>query len=161
MQIRPGQDSDADGIIALIGRCWADYPGCVLDLEHEERRLLALASYFAERGGALWVADDRGVAGMIATIPSGGGDWEICKMYVHPDRHGSGLADVLLDTAEAHAVAAGAVGLRLWTDTRFRRAHRFYERRGYSQDGPARALDDLSNSFEYVYARPVRAQEAR
>lgn len=155
MLIRPGWDSDADGFIALIQRCWADYPGCVLDLEHEERKLLALASYYGGRGGALWVADDGGVVGMVAVEPAGPAIWELCKLYVHPDCHGSGLADTLLDTAEAHAVAAGALRLVLWTDTRFLRAHRFYEERGWLRDGPIRALGDLSRSLEFGYAKPV------
>lgn len=155
MLIRPGRDSDAAGFIALINRCWADYPGCVLDLEHEERKLLALASYYAERGGALWVADNGGVVGMIAVEPAALQVWELCKLYVHPDRHGSGLADILLDTATAHAADAGAAQLILWTDTRFIRAHRFYERRAFYREGPARALHDLSSSFEYRYVRQV------
>ena len=87
MLIRPGRDDDAEGFVALVGRCWADYPGCVLDLEHEERKLLALASYYAERDGALWVAEDgRAVVGMIAALPLEHGQWEIAKVYVHPDR---------------------------------------------------------------------------
>ncbi len=153
---RPGRDDDAEGLIALIGRCWSDYPGCVLDLEQEERKLFALATHYAEHGGALWVAEDGGaVAGMAAVKPAGDDAWEISKLYVHPDRHGAGLAHRLLDTAEAHAVAQGARRLTLWTDTRFIRAHRFYEKRSYVRDGPIRALDDLSHSLEFGYAKPL------
>jgi GNAT superfamily N-acetyltransferase len=154
--LRRGRDSDADGFIALIGRCWADYPGCVLELEHEERELFALESYCAGRGGALWTAEDAGaVVGMAAIFPTDSGVWELKKLYVHPDRHGSGLAHRLLDAAEAHAMAAGATRLVLWSDTRFKRAHRFYEKRSWVRDGPIRALDDLSNTLEFGYAKPV------
>lgn len=52
--------------------------------------------------------------------------------------------------------ARGAERLALWTDTRFARAHRFYERRGYLRHGSIRILDDLSNSLEFRYARPAR-----
>lgn len=156
MLLRPGRDSDADGFVALIGRCWEDYPGCVLDLEHEERKLLALESYYAERGGALWVAEDDGViVGMVASLPADAGAWEIAKLYLHPESHGSGLAHRLLDTAEAYAVAGGAKRLTLWTDTRFVRAHRFYEKRSWVRSGPIRALDDLSHSLEFGYAKPL------
>ena len=154
--IRPGRDGDSPGIIALIRRCWADYPGCILDVDREEPGLLAPASHFAGRGGALWVAEAAGaVVGMAAAVPVDGPAWEICKVYVHPDRHGAGLAQALLDTAERHAIAAGATCLRLWTDTRFDRAHRFYEKRSWVRDGPIRALDDLSGSLEFGYAKPV------
>lgn len=153
--IRAGKDSDADGIVALIGRCWADYPGCVLDLEHEERKLLALATYYADRGGALWIDDDTGsIAGMVAALPATDGAWEVAKLYVHPDRHGSGMARALLQSAEDHAFSAGAQRLVLWTDTRFVRAHRFYEKQSWVRDGPVRALDDLSKSIEFGYAKP-------
>jgi hypothetical protein len=42
--IRPGRDSDAAGFIALIGACWAEYPGCVLDVDGELPELRALAT---------------------------------------------------------------------------------------------------------------------
>lgn len=156
MLLRPGRDTDAEGLIALVARCWADYPGCVLDLEREERKLLALATHFAARGGALWVAEDGdAITGMAAVQPAEDDAWEIAKLYVHPDGHGAGLAHRLLDTAEAHAVTQGARRLTLWTDTRFIRAHRFYEKRSYVRSGPIRALDDLSRSLEFNYAKPL------
>jgi len=154
--IRPGLDADSSGIITLIRRCWADYPCCILDVEQKEPGLLAPASHFAGRGGALWVAEAAGaVVGITAAAPIDGQAWEVCKAYVHPDRHGTGLAHALLDTAERHAMTAGATQLRLWTDTRFDRAHRFYEKRSWVRDGPIRALDDLSNSLDFGYAKPV------
>jgi GNAT superfamily N-acetyltransferase len=132
----------------LIGRCWADYPGCILDVDAEEPHLYALATHYRAQGGALWVAGDG--AGMIATRPIGAGVWEICRVYVHPDLHGAGLGHALMDTAEAYALAQGATLLELWSDTRFLRAHRFYERRGYSRGG-SRLLHDLSKSEEWRY----------
>lgn len=47
----------------------------------------------------------------------------------------------------------------LWSDTRFERAHGFYERRGYVRTGPIRVLNDLSNSLEFGYAKPVHGVE--
>lgn len=153
--IRPGQDTDSPGAIALISRCWADYPNCVLD-ENEEPGLLAPAAYYAAQGGKLWVAEEAGtVIGMVAVIPRNGGAWEVCRVYVHPDRHGAGLAHRLLDTAEAHALAAGATRLLLWTDARFDRAHRFYEKRSYVRTGPIRSLDSDPGVLEFGYAKPV------
>lgn len=161
MLLRPGRDADADGFVALIGRCWSDHPGCVLDVEHEERELLALGSYCAGRGGALWTAEEAGtVIGMAAILPAQAGAWELKKLYVHPDAHGSGLGQRLLQAAEAHAASAGASRLTLWSDTRFTRAHRFYEKRSYVRDGPVRALDDLSRSLEFGYAKPLDAVQA-
>ena len=47
----------------------------------------------------------------------------------------------------------------LWSDTRFDRAHRFYEKRSYVRQGPIRVLDDISNSLEFGYAKPVAGIE--
>ncbi len=155
--IRPGRDDDADAIIALIWACWSQYPGVKLDVDGEMPELRALATYYAGQGGAFWVTDDG--AGMIATRPLEDGTWEICRVYVHPSGHGSGLGHALLDTAERHAIAAGATRLVLWSDTRFARAHHFYEKRSYVRAGPIRVLDDISNSLEYAYANPVNGIE--
>ena len=112
----------------------------------------APASYYLHRGGRMWVTE--GVTGTVAARPTQGAEWEICRMYVHPDLHGTGLAHTLLDHAEAHVAKQGATRLVLWTDTRFARAHRFYERRGYARFGQARALHDRSNTHEFAYASP-------
>lgn len=160
--LRPGRDSDADPLITLIWACWSQYPGVKMDVDGEMPELRALATYYAGKGGALWVAaaPDGAIEGMIATCPHGDGAWEICRVYVSPALHGSGLGHRLLDTAEAHAIASGATRLVLWSDTRFDRAHRFYENRSYVRSGPIRVLDDISHSLEYAYAKPVDGIEA-
>lgn len=151
--IRPGHDEDAPRFIALIERCWADYPDCVLDVDAEAPELRALASYYAGRGGALWLAGEG--EGMIATVPGAEGAWEICRVYVHPSRHGAGLGARLLETAEGHAIGAGARSLFLWTDTRFERAHRFYEKYGYVRDPETRALHDIAATIEARFSKAV------
>ena len=135
--LREGRDDDAAGFIALIGDCWAEYPGCILDVDGEERELRALASYFQRHGGALWAAEQAGrVIGMVGARPlAEAGGWEICRLYVAAEARGAGLAQPLLDTAETHARASGAERLVLWTDTRFTRAHAFYEKRSYLRQG--------------------------
>jgi GNAT superfamily N-acetyltransferase len=155
--LRPGRDDDADGFIRLIGDCWSEYPGCIMDVDGEVPELRALATYFAEAGGALWVAERDGrVIGMAATRPMGqDAAYEICKVYVAKEARGTGLAHDLLAAAEAHARAAGAERLVLWTDTRFEAAHRFYEKRGFVRQGSIRILDDLSNSLEFRYVKPI------
>ncbi len=161
--LRPGRDDDAAGIIDLIGACWAEYPGCVMDLDGEVPELRALASYCAGRGGAMWVAEAAGqVGGLVCTWPLsdgplGDGAWELAKMYVARDWRGGdgGVARQLARIAEDHARAAGATRLMLWSDTRFDRAHRFYEKCGFVRHGPIRALNDKSHSIEFAYAKPL------
>ena len=162
--IRAGRDTD--DYATLIARCWADYPNCILDIDAEAPELRALATYYAGLGGALWVAvadrhpgplppaGEGAVIGMAAVKPSADG-WEVGRMYVHPDHHGGGLAHALLDRAEAYAAARGATRLVLWSDTKFHRAHRFYEKRGYARVGETRALYDLSDTVEYGFAKRI------
>jgi GNAT superfamily N-acetyltransferase len=154
--LRAGRDSDASGFIALVDTCWAEYPGCVMDLDGEVPELRALATYYAQQNGALWAAEQDGrVVGMVATKPLADGTWELCKMYAYANQRGTGLAQSLVAAAEAHARAHGATEMRLWSDTRFDRAHRFYEKSSYLRAGPIRALNDLSNSLEFEYAKPL------
>jgi GNAT superfamily N-acetyltransferase len=154
--IRPGRDEDIAAYIRLIGEAWAEYPGCVFDVDAELPELYALASYFAGLSGAVWVAEDAGaILGMVGVVPDADGAWELRKMYVDRAARGTGLAPRLLATAEAHAAERGARELFLWTDTRFTRAHRFYEAQSFLRDGPLRTLADLSNTIEYRYAKPL------
>jgi GNAT superfamily N-acetyltransferase len=154
--IRPGHDADGPALIALIWSCWSLYPGILMDVDLEMPELRTLATYYARHGGALWVAETvGGVSGMIATRPLQGSEWEICRVYVDPAQHGSGLGHALLDIAEGHAAAAGARRLVLWSDTRFERAHRFYEKRAYRRLCEVRVLNDISNSREFGFGRAI------
>lgn len=157
--LRAGRDDDAEQLIALIAACWGLYPGVRMDVDGEMPELHALATYYARAGGMLWVAEAAGsVVGMAATRPLGADDpasWELCRVYVHPSQHGGGLGHALVGEAETFAMGAGATRMVLWSDTRFDRAHRFYEKRSYVRDGPIRVLHDISNSLEFGYAKPV------
>ncbi len=159
MILRAGRDADSEGFVALVRDAWAEYPGCVFDLDGELAELRALATYFRERDGALWAAEDGSgrLVGMAAARPlNADRAWEICRVYLARTARGTGLAQRMLDAAEARAVAGGAERLVLWTDTRFAAAHRFYEKRGYVRQGAIRILDDLSKSLEFRYAKPAR-----
>jgi GNAT superfamily N-acetyltransferase len=133
----------------------------VLDIDGEVPELRALASYYTGKGGALWVAEDSGhIVAMIGVVPHANGAWEIVRLYMLRPYRGTDLAQRLLAMAEAHARDAGATRLVLWSDTRFDRAHRFYEKHSYVRHGPIRVLHDISNSLEFGYAKPVSGIEA-
>ena len=156
--IRPGRDDDSADIIALITACWSEYPGCVMDLDGENPHLRAPATHYQSQGGTLTVAEDgQGrVVATVSTVPAPDNDLELKGLYVAAPHRGTGLAHQLLRTVEAEARTRAAPNLLLWSDTRFTRAHRFYERAGFIASGPIRALHDLSNSLEYPYRKPMR-----
>jgi putative acetyltransferase len=157
---RPALDTDRDGLIALIAGAYAEYPGCVLDVEREEPDLLAIASAYARHGGEFWVSIEPERAALVGSagwVPSPAPEYrgwrQVRKVYVARDYRRAGLASSLLERIEAGARAAGAPGLELWSDTRFSDAHRLYERRGFTRGPATRELLDLSASVEYHFEK--------
>ncbi|MCK0207485.1 GNAT family N-acetyltransferase [Starkeya koreensis] len=162
--IRAATDADGDAIAGLIAAAFAEYEGCVFDRAAEFPELDAIAGHFAARGGTIWVAEDGGtVIGSLGLLPARDADapegaMEIVKVYVARIARRRGVARALMATALARAEAAGAGEVRLWTDTRFTDAHRFYEACGFVRGPGARECHDLSATFEYPYRlTPARA----
>lgn len=162
-RIRAARDSDAGGLISLIGDVYAEYPGCILDVDREEPDLRAICSAYAAKGGQFWVAvdgtdgDDERVVGCVGWSPSSdrsrSGWLELRKLYVARSYRRRGLASALCEHVEAAAHARSAPGIELWSDTRFEDAHRFYAQRGYERQSAVRQLFDLSQSSEYHFIR--------
>lgn len=158
LQTRPVVDADADGLIALIGAAYAQYPGCVLDLPGVDADLLEPGTVAAAGGAPWWVVEAVG-AGIIATIGAGPlddrGDVELKRLYVAGTHRRRGLAAGLVARVEAHAAAVGAERVVLWSDTRFTDAHRLYERLGYRDTGARRDLHDPSRTTEINFVRDL------
>lgn len=146
---RPAIDEDAAGVIDLIARVFAEYPGCVLDVDREEPELRTPASSFDR----FWVVEENGtVVGCIACALHG----EVCelkKLYVDAAARGRGLARQLVELVEKTARDQGSEFIELWSDTRFVTAHAVYERLGYRASGRTRDLHDLSHTTEYHFAK--------
>ncbi len=153
--IRPARDEDEDGLITLIGGCFAEYPGCVLDVDGEIPELRAIATAFAARDGHFWVAEAEGsVVGCIGVAPAPDkAGVELLKLYVDSAMRGRGLGRRLVGLVEEDAARRDAAFIELWTDTRFADAHRLYERLGYERLPETRDLYDLSDTVEYHYRK--------
>lgn len=151
--VREARDDDAEQLIALIGGVFAEYPGCVLDVDGEVPELRAIASAFRRRGGRFWVAEEGGrVVGCVGRRPAADArEVELCKLYVAKEARRRGLGGALCALVEGEARALGAAAVELWSDTRFKDAHRLYERRGFVRGPETRDLHDLSNSVEFHY----------
>ncbi len=63
--LRAARDADADGP-GVIAAVYAEYPGCILDVETEVPELKAPASAYARRSGRFWVAADAAPARTVA-----------------------------------------------------------------------------------------------
>jgi GNAT superfamily N-acetyltransferase len=95
------------------------------------------------------------VAACVAVDFPRAGEAELHRLYVRPDARRNGLAARLVGEVEAIARAEGAARLVLWTDTRFRDAHRLYERLGFAKGDVTRSLGDISLSREFFYAKAL------
>ena len=151
MEIRDAHDEDSEGLFALLKAVFEEY-GCIFD-RSELPELCAGATHFAREGGHLWVAIDgcRLVGSGGFTASGAPGSIELRRLYVAREQRGSGLGVELCARVEQEARARGASYVELWSDTRFTRAHRFYERRGYVRGQVTRELHDLSETVEFYY----------
>ncbi|MGD8326657.1 MAG: GNAT family N-acetyltransferase [Sphingomonadales bacterium] len=153
--IRAARDEDADGIIDLIGRCFEEYDGVYLDVENEEPILKIFGSGFKSAGGESWVLERGGaIKACVGWTPIDGGV-ELKKLYLDQDLRGQGLAEIMMDLVIDAAQKRGANRIELWSDTKFTRAHRFYEKNGFERTQDLRALNDISDTTEYRFIRKL------
>ena len=157
IHLRDARDSDAEGLIALIGGCFAEYPGCLLDVDGELPELRAIAAAFRGWGGRFWVAERGGrVIGCAGFTPGKRpGHAELKKLYVEKPARTLGLGSILCTLVEDEARRAGFTRIDLWSDTRFTTAHRFYEKRGYARGTETRELHDSSHTVEFYFERAL------
>lgn len=150
--IRHAQDSDSPAIIDIVQQVFARYENCIFDLT-EMPDLERFASATQARGGRAFVAEvDAQVVGCVAIEPSENG-CELHRLYVSPSHWGTSIGHLLMNAAEAEATARGASAIELWSDTKFDRAHRFYECRGYVRHATTRELHDRSQTVEFYFRR--------
>jgi GNAT superfamily N-acetyltransferase len=73
-------------------------------------------------------------------------------LYVVPERWGTGLADALHDRALGEARRLGSASCRLWVLEDNSRARRFYERRGWRENGESRVVEFPPNPLDIGYS---------
>lgn len=157
LHIRSGTDADGAALIELIGKVFAEYDGCYLDVDGEMPELRRPATRIAEEGGRFWVAERGGfIVGTISCRPAPlPGVMELKRLYVRAEERRQGLARRLVWLVEDAARETRRPVIELWSDTRFTAAHRFYERLGYHRGPERRFLHDISETWEYHYWKRV------
>lgn len=156
MTFRPVRNADADGLIGLIERCFSEYPGVVVEPDGIDADLRTYATALEQGGGEGFVLEQDGqIAALVSGVLLSEGRYQLKRIYLDSSLRGSGTGTKMLKLIESRAVASGATSIELWSDTRFKRAHRFYSREGYTKSGEKRALGDLSNSVEYQFTKTL------
>ncbi|WP_417451223.1 GNAT family N-acetyltransferase [Kordiimonas sp.] len=154
--LRPVRDDDAEGLITLIGGIFAEYDGVHIEPDGLDSDLHAYASYMASVEGEAFVVEGGGkLLACVSYCPLAGSRFQLKRIYLSADLRGSGMGLKLLQHAEGRARTRGAKSMELWSDTRFTRAHRFYEREGYIKQAETRDLHDSSNTTEYQFIKEL------
>lgn len=157
-ELRAATDSDAAGVRRLIGDCYAEYEGCLLDPDGIDAWMAAPASSYTDKGGQCWVlvqSDGGDLVACVGWAPARPGQVELKNLYVSARDRRQGLGRRLVALVETAAEQLHAREVFLWSDTRFLDAHRLYAGLGYQRTGQTRALHDPSNSVEYGFVKAL------
>ena len=147
--------ADAPGIVALIGRVYAEY-GFLWEPRVEVPDLFDFDAHYAPPRGGCWVVrDGRTIVGSIGVERLDAHRAELHRLYLDAVLRGHGLGRALTETALAWCRDGGIGRAILWSDTRFDRAHRLYERLGFARTGERDLPDDVNNTHEYRFERAV------
>lgn len=157
LRLRLATDDDAQDLFGLLALCFAEYPGCYVDPHGDLVDLLNPVSAMAERGGIFWgIEDGRSRICACISLDFPHPDYaEMHRLYVRPDMRRRRLGELLVQLAEKAAQARGVRDIGLWSDTRFKIAHSFYERLKYRRAEATRELGDISNSSEEHFRKSM------
>jgi GNAT superfamily N-acetyltransferase len=126
----PGDEEQISEALSAAGiEAWGDFLG----VERVEA-----ATRGVRHPADLVAADADGVFAFVAWDAATG---EILRLYSHPRGAGRGAGAALLDRAVEELRAAGRRQAWLNTEERNAGARRFYERRGWREDGPPRVRE--------------------
>jgi GNAT superfamily N-acetyltransferase len=147
-------NADVAGVIALIGRVFAEY-GFAYDPAVEVPDLLRFSAHYEAPRGAFFVVRQGGVVGSVGVERLDADTAELHRLYLDAElrgrRIGRALVEVVLDWCRVRKIPR----LVLWSDTRFEQAHRLYSRMGFIQTGERDLPLDVNGTREYGFERIV------
>lgn len=149
IHIQQYEDGDRDEIIALVLHCQNDGTRPLVSVE-DQPELLHIREKYLASGGDFWVAkDENKVIGSIGLMNFGSGIGVLKKFFVYEEYRGEPyhLGQQLYGELLAFAQARGIGTLILDTPKNTDRAHRFYEKSGFTKI----EKEDLPVRFDYPY----------
>jgi N-acetylglutamate synthase-like GNAT family acetyltransferase len=132
--VRPFEIGDAAGLAALVLDIQQGEFGIAITYE-DQPDLQDVTGFFRNGAGEFWVAiDGTGVVGCVGLLDLGNNQGALRKMFVRKDHRGGedGAARHLLATLLEYAHTHGMKTVYLGTTEKFRAAHRFYEKNGFT-----------------------------
>lgn len=160
--LRQAKVEDQPGIIALISACYGEY-GDKICLEDADSDLLAVPEHYVNMGGDFVVlVQGEQVIGTHAVHPIQGkeGVFTFRRLYLDAAYRGTTKAGhELFQWAIDTSRSLGAKRIEFWSDTRFTRAHRFFEKFAFKTTGERRTMTDAWDPYDefFFYLDMVRS----
>jgi GNAT superfamily N-acetyltransferase/uncharacterized membrane protein len=153
--VSTASSADALGVVELIGRVYREYDFVYVP-EVEVPDLFRFDQHYVPPRGAFFVVRERGVvvgSAGVERLPDGSA--ELHRLYLDGHLRGRGTGRALVEAVLDWCRDQKIQRLILWSDTRFDQAHRLYERMGFQRTGERVLPDDLNQTREYGFERPV------
>ncbi|MFP6615904.1 MAG: GNAT family N-acetyltransferase [Candidatus Hydrogenedentota bacterium] len=152
MKLRAIHDDDTEAVIDLIGGIYREY-GFEICLEDAESDLTCISEHYTEDSFMVLIDSDDSIRATVALTPCperAHVAW-LKRLYLDSFLRGGGHADRLLEWALTRTRALKRNRVELWSDVRFERAHRFYEKHGFTNDGTVRHMTDAHEPYDELF----------
>jgi len=122
-----------DAAVTLVVACQRDEFGFPVSAA-DQPDLLDVRKHYLVDSGNFWIAlaSDR-LVGTIGLLDLGDGQASLRKMFVCPDFRSQGVASLLFESLLNWVVSHNFSVIYLGTTSKYRAAHRFYERHGFKR----------------------------
>ena len=158
MSIRNATDNDSQDVIKLIDSVLNEWDDAVC-LEGSEADLLAIEEKYFRSGGVFAVMEvDGNVVGTHAVLPVdiNAGLCTFKRLYLHEKLRGTSAGRDLMQWNIDWAKEKGFSKIEFWSDTRFQRAHRFFEKFGFEKGKQTREMNDSHETYwEYYFSKSI------
>ena len=151
--LRPARREDGPGLVRLVDEVYQEY-GDEADVEGYDRDLLDVDAAYRAEGGEFVVLEKQGeIVGAHATQPIDReqGLLTFRRLYLPESMRGTGAGKVLMDWAIKWSREHNFTRVEFWSDTRFARAHRFFEGYGFVRGGTREVVEGKLTFSEFHY----------
>lgn len=156
-KIRFATPADVEGIVALIDSVLIEYGDRICTTPGgSEADVLDIEAGYRSKGGEFWVLESKvngvsQIVGTHATRPDPNSPDEVCtfkRLYLHRDLRGTNYGHDLMQVTIDWAREKNFERVEFWSDTRFARAHRFFEKFGFQSTGEERHMTDSVTPYD-------------
>ncbi len=153
LKIVPYLSRHRDGIVSLIQSVYQEH-GETMCLDGADGDLLEIPERYRKAGGEFVVLEDGPTVGGCHAVQPVADCREVCtfrRLYLAPNIRRAGWGLRLMHWAVDWSVEQGFRRVEFWSDTRFLRAHQFFEQFGFQRDGRTRTMLDGHLPYEEFF----------